>query len=197
MTRRRTGLSWIGLAAVALLAAPAARMSAQSVSVSVANGLLHVRAPALTFVKGEPLTRLKDGRSVRVDFDVAVMPRPAAAALTQSRHTFVLSYDLWEERFAATHVTTPPRSVSHLSQKDVETWCLDRVTVPVAALGRQARDPIWIRLEYRVQESDRPPAADDDTGFTLRGLIDRLSQRQGGDPLRGVVDGGPFRLPQN
>jgi hypothetical protein len=194
----RASLPWIALAAMVLFAVPSARLSGQSVTVSVADGLLHVRVPALTLIKGEPLARLKDGRSVRVDFDLAVLPKAAAPATAQARHTFVLSYDLWEERFAATHVTTPARSASHLTQRDVEAWCLERVTVPVAALGRQGRDtPIWVRLEYRVQDSDRARSADDDPGFTLRGLIDRLSQRQAGDPLRGAIDGGPFKLPPN
>lgn len=192
----RSPLPWITLAVLALFALPAARLSGQSVTVNVADGLLHVRATALTFIKGEPLASLKDGRSVRVDFDFAILPKPPAAPVTQSRHTFVLSYDLWEERFAATYAVTPPRSVSHLTQWDVEAWCLERVTVPVTAIGHLRESPIWIRLEYRVQESDRARSTGDDSGFTLRGLIDRLSQRQSGDPLRGSIEGGPFRLPK-
>jgi hypothetical protein len=76
----------------------------QSATVSTVGANLHVRAPGFGFIKGEPLVRLKDGRSVRVDLELAVLAKPSAAAAAQSRQTFVLSYDLWEERFAVTQM---------------------------------------------------------------------------------------------
>ena len=129
------------------------------------GGNLHVRAAGFGFIKGEALARLKDGRSVRVDLELAVLAKPGASAVAHSRQTFVLSYDLWEERFAVTQVGVPSQSISHLTATGAEAWCLERLTVPVSALGQLGRDaPFWIRLQSRIQDVDSQPPSDDGDG---------------------------------
>jgi hypothetical protein len=81
---------------LALLVCPSARTSAQAVTVTTAGGALKIRAPRYTFLEGEPLARLKDGRSVRVELALMVLPGPGKAPVTTSRRVFALSYDLWE-----------------------------------------------------------------------------------------------------
>jgi hypothetical protein len=76
--------------------------------------------------------------------------------------------------------------------RDAESWCLDRLAIPMGALGRLGRDaPIWIRLEYRVPTD--AATSPEDTRLTLRGLIDRLSRRPGGD-IRDAIEAGPLML---
>jgi hypothetical protein len=176
-------------------------LDAQGVTVRVNGDALHIRAPAFDFMSGEVVRRLKDGRSVRLELDLTVLrsrPSGVAPPAAQVSQAFVLSYDLWEERFAVTHARTPPQSISHLAAADVETWCLDRLTVPVSALASLGRNPtFWIRIQYRVPAADDgtgQPRQDDD-GFTLRGLIDRLSRRRTTADLHDALDAGPFRLP--
>ena len=169
---------------------------AQSVTVARTGNVIAARAPEFDFIKGEPLERLKDGRSVRVDLELDVLPGPGGAAAAQGRQTFVLSYDLWEERFAVTHVGSPPRSNAYLTAAAAEVWCLEQLTVPVTALGRLARDPFWIRLAYRVLEADSAAAANGGGDFSLRGLVDALSRRRRNEPLTHAIEAGPFRLPQ-
>jgi hypothetical protein len=153
---------------------------------------LHVRVGAFSFIKGPALARLKDGRSVRFDFDLLVRPQPGAQAVAEARESFVISYDLWEERFAVTHVARPSRSTSHLTPRDAEAWCLARLTVPLASLAGLGRDrPLWIRIEYRVPGDEA--AKRDGAGFGLGGLIDRLSRRPGGE-LKDAVEAGPLML---
>jgi hypothetical protein len=197
VTRAVIRCSYAAVAIAAALVWPVARLAAQSVTVSVAGEALHVHAPGFAFIKGEPLARLKDGRTVRVDLELFVLPEPGAAAVAQSRQTFVLSYDLWEERFAVTHVAAPSQSISHVTSAAAESWCLNRLSVPLNSLGRLGRDvPFWVRLQYRIQSIDAPPAADAADSFTLRALIDALSRRRrGGDLMQSQV-GGPFRIPQ-
>src|SRR6185436_2064477 len=121
------------------LVVSASHLSAQALTVNTAGETLHIKAPALHFIERDTLISLKDGRSVRIDFELAVLqqPGPSATAVVQAGQSFVLSYDLWEERFAVTQVDvsaaagSSPRSASHLTSKDAETWCLDRVTVSV------------------------------------------------------------------
>jgi len=178
-----------------LIAGLAVGLSGQSASVSTIGGHLHVRASGFGFIKGEPLARLKDGRSVRVDLEIAVLARPGGSAAAEGRQTFVLSYDLWEERFAVTQTGTLSQSISHLTSTGAEAWCLERLTVPVSALGDLGRRaPFWIRLQYRIEDVESQPPADDGAAFTLRGLIDALSRRSRTEESIQSFEAGPFRL---
>jgi hypothetical protein len=170
---------------------------AQSVSVAVVGNAVAVRAPEFDFIKGEPLARLKDGRSVRVDLELDILPGPGGAPAVQGRRTCVLSYDLWEERFAVALVGSASASTAYLTSAGAEDWCLARLTIPVGALGRLGRElPFWIRLGYRVLDADSASADDGGGEFTLRGLVDALSRRKRNLPLTQSVEAGPFRLPQ-
>jgi hypothetical protein len=187
----RSLAAWTVIAAFSLVAAPAG--FAQSVSVSRVGDSVVVRSSGLGFIKGEALVRLKDGRSVRVEIGVAVVPRPGAPPSAERRETFVLSYDLWEEKFAVTHVAAPEKSIAYLTASAAEAWCLEHVTIPVASLGRYARDPFWVRLGHRILDVDSR-AADSDPEFSLRGLIDALSKRRKPEALTHSIEAGPFRL---
>ena len=183
------------LVVLTVVAWAAVTLGAQAVTVSRVADAVTVRAPAFTFIKGEPLARLKDGRSIRVELDLAVLPRPGDPPATRRQQLFVLSYDLWEERFAVTLAGTPPKSAAYLTSTAAEAWCLEQVTVPVAALGRLGGDaPFWIRLEYRILGADPPADRRDDAGFTLRGLIDALSPRRPPTAATHAIEAGPFRL---
>lgn len=172
-----------------------AALGAQAITVSRVADAVAVRAPGFTFIKGEPLVRLKDGRSVRVDLDLVILPRAGAPGVARIRQTFVLSYDLWEERFAVTQVGPPAKAVTHLTSAGAEAWCIEQLTVPVSALGTLGRDrPLWIRLEYRMLDSDAAPATDDGAGYTLQSLIDALSRRRRANEWMHAIEAGPFRL---
>lgn len=169
---------------------------AQSVSLVRNGNAIAFRAPAFDFIKGEPLDRLKDGQSVHIDLELDVLPGPGGAAAAQGRQTYVLSYDLWEERFAVTQSGTLGRSAAYLTSSAAEDWCLEHLTVPVSALGRLGRElPFWVRLGYRVREVETGEASGA-TDFTLKGLIEALSRRRKNAPLTHSIEAGPFRLPQ-
>jgi hypothetical protein len=183
------------LLALAVLWVPVARHSAQSIDISPSNGAVRVRASGLNLLDAESLVRLKDGRSVRVDLDLGVLPAAGATAVARTRRTFVVSYDLWEERFAVTQAGEPSQSISHVTSTAAEAWCLSQLAVPVSAIGRLAGDvPFWIRLEYRVLNVERAPSSNSDEGFTLRALIDALSRRRQADQAVRAIEAGPFRL---
>jgi len=175
-----------------------AALGAQAVSVNRTGDAVSVKAPGFTFIKGEPLARLKDGRSVRVDLDLAVLPKAGAAGVTQTRQTFVLSYDLWEERFAVTLVSvagTPSKSAAYLTASAAEAWCLEQLTVSANALGTLGKDvPFWVRLEYRILDGDAAPAANSNTNYTLQGLIDAMSRRKKSQEWTHSIEVGPLRF---
>ncbi len=183
---------------LALLLWPSAPALGQPVTVTTAGGALKIRAPEFTFLKGPPLDRLKDGRSVRVEIAFTAMPGQGQSPFAAARRIFALSYDLWEERFAAATVEPRPRRISHLTSAAVVAWCLDQLEISLDALGRLGPDaPFWIRLEYRILGGDGAAGQDDEgSPFTLQALIDALSRRRGSESSSDALEAGPFRLPR-
>ena len=180
---------------LALLVWPTARSSAQTVTVNTVGEAVKIRAPGFSFLKGDPLTRLKDGRSVRVELAAMVLPAPGKSPAATTRRIFALSYDLWEERFAVTTVEARSQSASHLMMAAAEAWCVEQLAIPVSALGALGRDlPFWIRLEYRVLAGDGT-SDPENSGYTLQALIDALSRRRKTESSPRPLEAGPFRLP--
>ena len=179
---------------VVLLVVAAAMPSAQALTVKAAGDTVRIEAPPLGIVQGPVLERLREGRSVRLDVDLAVLEQPAGPIVTQLRQSFVLSFDLWEERFAVARVGTAARAISHLTAAGAEAWCLESLAIPLTALGRLGRDaPFWIRLAYRIPEPTSNEAGAE-TGLTLATLIERLSRRRPPAQIEKTMDAGPFRL---
>ena len=188
--------SWqIGLLTLALATAITPRAVAQTVTVRTVADALHVQARNFSFIDGPVLARLKEGRSVRIDFEMAVLSKPEGPIVKQVMQAFTLSFDLWEERFAVSRIGASPRSISHLRSRDAEAWCLENVTMPVSSLGLGRDTPFWIRLAYRVVDAATAGNAEPGERYTLQGLIDRLSRRREEDDLARSIDAGPFRLP--
>jgi len=180
---------------LAVVACSTVWASAQTLTIDAAGEALKIRAPGFSFLKGEPLARLKDGRSVRVELTAMVLPAPGKSAVATARRIFALSYDLWEERFAVTAVDKRAQTVSHLAATAAETWCVEQLAIPLSALGALGRDvPFWIRLEYQILESDGS-ADSSNSGYTLQAMIDALSRRRKSESSPRPIEAGPFRLP--
>ncbi len=180
------------LMAVALVSLDA-RLGSQSMTVTATSGDVRVQAPGFRFLSGQTLARLKDGLTVRVEIEMRVLAAPGAATpAAQNRQTFVLSYDLWEERFAASISGTGSRSVSHLTAAAAEAWCIQQLSVPISGLGPLRNEPFWIRLDAQIVNGQNN--AREDEGLTLRGIIDTLSRRQASAKTSHSAEGGPFRV---
>ena len=182
------------LAVLVSLALPA---SAQVLTVDTVGDALKIRAPAFSFLNGDPLVRLKDGRSVRVELSAMVLSGPGKSPAATIRRMFAVSYDLWEERFAVTAVDARSQSVSHLALAAAEAWCVEQLAIPLSTLGALGRGlPFWIRLEYRIVEADGDSASDpSNSSYTLQALIDALSRRRKTESSTHAVEAGPFRAP--
>ena len=170
-------------------------VAGQTLSVNAAGDVLRVQARDFGFIAGPLLNRLKEGRSVRLDFELTMLSKPEGPIVKQVVQAFTLSFDLWEERFAVSRAGSPPRSISHLRAMDAENWCLDNLTMSISSLGIGRDTPFWLHLVYRVQ--DLEPVTEEAPGerYTLRALIDRLSRRREEADLAKSVSAGPFRLP--
>ena len=179
-----------------MLAWPAGRLSAQTLTIDVVGEALKIRAPGFSFLKGDPLARLKDGRSVRVELAAMVLPAPGKSpAATSATDLRVELRSLGGTIRRDDAVDARSRSVSHLTMAAAEAWCVEQLAIPVSALGALGRDlPFWIRLEYRVLDGDGTSDAED-SGYTLQALIDALSRRRKTESSPHALEAGPFRLP--
>lgn len=155
---------------------------AQDLTVRRAADALLVSAPRLHFLTGKPLERMRNGASVTYDMQLSVLNESRQLVLRRGFERFVVSYDLWEEKFSATRMRTARTSASHLSAEAAESWCLDRLSVPVGGLGTDK--PVIVRLDIRAQESKDRRASDDDTGISLGRLIEIFSRA--GNPSSGT-----------
>jgi len=180
----------------ACLLAVAAAAPAQTIAVTPAPGAIRVRADGWTLLTAEPLARLREGQTVRMELAVSVLAAPGRSAVTTLRRIFSVSYDLWEERFAV--VVAEPRgaAASHLTAAAAQAWCLDQLAVPAASLGALGGARFWIRLECRILDGDRSLDPDESAGLTLQRLIDVLSRRRRSESAARILEGGPFHLPR-
>jgi hypothetical protein len=165
---------------------------AQSLSARIDRDQLHIAAPRLHFLMGEALGRLRDGATVRYEFQLAARADRNGRVIARTQEHFAVSYDLWEEKFAITKEGASPRSVSHLSAAAAEAWCVENTSMPAAALA--GNPSFWLRLDYRVDDSAVPADPADNSGFTLSGLVDIFSRRTRGEQLHGFEEAGPLRL---
>jgi hypothetical protein len=185
--------SALALAMAVTLASLDARLGSQSMTVTTTGGEVRVQAPGFRFISGHALARLKDGLTVRIELALGVLAAPGAATVTaERRQAFVLSYDLWEERFAAAVSGTPAGSVSHLTAAAAEAWCIQQLAVPVSGLGALRDQPFWIRLDSQIVNGES--SGREDEGLTLRGIIDTLSRRRASEKTSHSAEGGPFQV---
>ena len=183
----------VAIVLLAVLASPATS-SAQTLAIETGSDSVKIRAQNFSFLRGDALARLKDGQSVRVELTVMVLPASGQPEVAAARRIFALSYDLWEERFAVTTVEKRSRSMTHLTLPAAEAWCIDQLVIPLSSLGTLGRDvPFWIRLEYRILDSETTPDSGE-SGFTLQTLIDLLSRVRKTDSAPHAIEAGPFRL---
>jgi hypothetical protein len=152
-----------------------------------------VAAPKLHFLTGKPLERLRDGNAVAFDFHLAVLAESKQSILRRSFDRFVISYDLWEEKFSISRMRTTRSSVSRLDANAAEAWCLDNIAV--ASSGLPTDKPVWVRLDIRAQENrgQQSLSADDD-GISLTSLIEIFSRPVKQEPNQWRLEAGPTRL---
>ncbi|MDQ6760584.1 MAG: hypothetical protein M3Z32_12075 [Acidobacteriota bacterium] len=155
------------------------------------GGVLQVAAPHLHFIAGRQLQRLRNGASIPFDFQLTLSAESKGNALNRALERFVVSYDLWEEKFSVVRQRDRRTSSIRLTAAQAESWCLGNLSLPAPGLNLDRS--LWVKLEVRTAETrDQPGPAGD--GINLSTLIEIFSR-----PARGPVDHwafetGPFRL---
>ncbi|HBY59014.1 MAG TPA: hypothetical protein DEH78_04285 [Solibacterales bacterium] len=152
---------------------------------------LSVEAPSLHFLGGRVGDRLQNGLSVGVEIQILLSTEPRGAAVRRGLERFLVSYDLWEERFAVAPVNRELRPVTHLSAPQAEAWCLDHVLVPVS--GMEGNRPYWVRLDIRAEEA-KEVARGSEQAFDIATLVDLFARRSPDRQMKWSAEAGPIRL---
>ncbi len=185
ITRRR----WL----LAGLTIPVFRLrGAQGLSVSFDGDNLHVSTPGLHFLTGRSLSRLKDADTVTFLSQISLFTDEHGTIFRRGYpERLVVSYDLWEERFAVT-IPGVSRSHSHMTASEAEAWAIDNLAI--SALGLAPERPFWLRFELRATSPKEISRVMGDSGISLSGLVEILSRKPGPDDPYWMRSAGPLRL---
>lgn len=185
LSRRRWLLAGLGIS----LSRAAA---IETLSVTCDGDMLHVSLPRLRFLTGRPLERLKDGASVVFLSQLTLFTDRYQTPFRRAPERFVVSYDLWEEKFSVTTLGSGGRSGSRLTAESAEAWCLE--SLAISASGLAADRPFWLRFELRAADPKEELAVVGEPGISLTRLIELFSRRPRPQQPNWTADAGPMRL---
>jgi hypothetical protein len=177
--------------ALFLSVAVAAAERSEAFDLRLQGDRLRVAAPKFSFVTGRPLQRLRDGAPVPFAVQFSVFTDRTSGPLVRDIQRFVVSYDLWEEKFAVTRLGPGRKTASHSTAAATEAWCLDEMALDASRLPE--RQQFWARLEVRA-EDPRIDSGHNGDPMSLARLIDLFSRGAGREEKRWNVEAGPFRL---
>lgn len=193
----RTIKTWWVIAA--FLSGVAVAMQAEELILRMQDNRVELTAPRVHFITGEPLKRLRNAAAVPFGFQVKLAAGRRERVVRQSTETFVISYDLFEERFKVSRLTGTPKSASHLSSEEAEAWCFHEIS-GLDLSGIAASEQFWIFVDIRsVDDRDASLFGRDtitDNGISLKGLIERLSGPAKPSEVNLSLEAGPLTLEQ-
>ncbi len=167
-------------------------LEAQALRVRLEGERVYVAAPQLHFLTDRVLERLHNGAAVRFHFQLVAVSNSGGRPIAEVSDLFVVSFDLWEERFSVVQSALPRRAASHLSSTSAEVWCLENLPLPVSSLAEEK--PVILKLDIRADESADELAAENNPGISLAGLIDIFSRKSKEKPLRWFAVSDSIRL---
>lgn len=188
--RDRNARRGIWLLASFVLALSLARGASPTIAVFYDGTNLHPVAPDVHFLTGKSLERVKDGDAVRFVATLSLFTSDQSAPFRQKIGTFVVSYDIWEDKFGVAITESAARNRVGMTAPQAEIWCLQSLGISAAGLAPDR--PFFMRLELRTADSkELSNFMADPVGV----IVERLSRKAGpGDPHWGPYDSGHMRL---
>lgn len=174
------------------VARPQLQAQSKLLIVELQGSHLRVAAPQLQFLEGKPLEQLHNGASVAYALELTIAPDRGRAPLFRLQEQFIVSYDLWEEKFSVVRAGPSGRSASHLTAAQAVAWCLESMLLPKAALP--AEKTFVIELECRITENEAEGGTESRPALSLAGLIDVFSRREREAPPRWQAVSGTLRM---
>lgn len=172
-------------------------MFAEEVILNWHNDRLEFSAPRVHFLGGKPLERLHNAAPVPFAFQVTLWSGSRNHVAQRLTDRFVVSYDLWEEKFRVVKTQSPVRRIEHLSALETEKWCWDQMTVDLRGIA--SSDPLWVRMDIRAEDDKDGPlfprGTVGESGISLTSLIELFSSPARPEQSHwGPFDLGPFTI---
>jgi hypothetical protein len=191
----RTIKSW--WLVLAFLSGFALAMWAEEVILNWRDNRLEFAAPRVHFLGGKPLELLHNAAPVPFGFQVTLFSGTHEHIFQKLTDRFVVSYDLWEEKFRVVKTQSPVRRVEHLTAPDAEKWCWDQMTMDVS--GVASTEPLWVRMEIRAEDGKDGPlfgrGSVSESGISLTSLIELFSKPPRSEQSHwGPYEMGPFTI---
>jgi len=182
---------------LAFLSGFAAAMWAEELILNWRDNHLEFSAPRVHFLTGKPLDRLRNAEPVPFDLQITLWSGNRSHIFQRIAQEFVVSYDLWEEKFSVTKLQTPRKTASHLAAPAAEAWCLEQM--PMDLNGLAGSETFWARLEIRARdEKDGAPlfprGSISDSGISLASLIEIFSRPPQAQQSHWSIEAGPLTL---
>lgn len=175
---------------------------------SLDRELLRISPPGISFLQGKVLEQLQAGSALVLSVQFTISFDNFQSVQRRSIHRFVYSFDIWEEQFAVLHLgeerankgtasgsTTMGGNRSNsgrLRSAEAERWPFRMASIDVGQIDRN--QPVWLRMELRIDEPKEQEPAMLDPSATLTRLIEWFAKPQRGEPQRWQLQKGPFVL---
>ncbi len=153
--------------------------------------------PQIHFLTGQPLARLRNAAEVPFDFQVTLWSGNRNHVFRRIADQFVVSFDIWEEKYSVTKLKAPRKTVSNLSAAAIESWCTSQMAIDLT--GLPGNEKFWARFEVRAEN----PGGDgglfrtggiSDSGISLTRLIEIFSRPPQRDQFHAALEAGPLTL---
>jgi hypothetical protein len=183
LTRRRF-VTALGLAPLAHAWTPA------TLALWSDDGVLRVHAPNLHFLEGKTLRRLQDGAGLVFSLQLSLSQDHFRSVARRHVERFVVSFDLWEERYAVMRLGPVQDRATHLSRDAAERWMFSHTGVGLFGLPRDRAH--WVRAEIRADDPREAGGFLLDPALTLSRLVEWFGRAPKGESQRWTLDQGPF-----
>jgi hypothetical protein len=137
-------------------------MTVEELILSAHDNRLEFSTP-VHFLNPQLLARLHNAAEVPFVIQTKLFSGRSNNLYRQAEDRFVVSFDLWEEKYSVVALQTPRKSKAHLTAADAEKWCLNQMALDTTGLS--SSEPIWTLLDIRAEEPVR------DGGLFGRGNI--------------------------
>jgi len=180
-----------GIVAALFVAIPFLRgWSPTTLTVRKDDGVLRVAAPNLHFLEGKTLRRLQDGAGLVFSLQLSLSQDQFRTVSRRQMDRFVVSFDLWEEKFAIVRLGGAREQASHLSREAAERWMFRHTELPLKGLAADSAQ--WVRAELRADDPRDAGGFLLDPTVTLTRLVEWFGRSQRGDSERWSLEHGPF-----
>jgi len=188
--RRISRRSWL----LAGLAIPLFRARGEPrLEVSFDGDNLHVAAPGLHFLTGSALKRLKNADTVVFLSQITLFSDNFVTPIRKPvQERLVVSYALWEDRFAVAIPGGLAQPAEGLTEGQAEEWCIRNLAV--SALGLAPERRFWLKFELRTAPRKDTSTLMSNSGLSLVRMLDILERKARPDEPSWTLAAGPLRL---